>query len=233
MRSFLAPLFALTLGLALPALGQTHTLTIQNGEVRVDGRLQQPDEIPPSLDIDGVTVQLSFTGADAASFQLGGRVYAIMNGRILESPTSDEAESRTTVVFRGTPAPPSARAAAEADAAYGESVGSANAMMQHYVMEVQREDVALYNRLVKEIDLENQTLEHAQHIRSMPAGPARDAEIAELRKLLEQIFELKQENRKMEVEQLEKQLSELQRRFEEREELKKQIIEQRLRELIE
>jgi hypothetical protein len=212
--------------LALPALAQTHTLTIKNGEVRVDGRLQEPDQIPPSLEVNDVTVQLSFTGASA--FTLDGHSYTIVDGTLRELPAQDSESRQTTVVFRNA-APGAARPSAEAVAA-GDA--AASPLMQHYFLEVQREDNALYNRLVTEFDLEAETLTRAQKIRSMPAGADRDAQITELRQLLVRIFELKQENRRMEVEQLEKQLTELQRRFEEREDLKSQIIDQRLRELI-
>ncbi|MEZ4701112.1 MAG: hypothetical protein R2834_12320 [Rhodothermales bacterium] len=228
------PALLLFATLALPAFAQTHTLTIQNGEVRVDGRLQEPDQIPSSLEVDGVTVQLSFSGSTGTSFKLNDHYYTIMDGRLHELPAEEMESSRTTVVFRNPPPPIRQRAAAKADVAYGEAAEpvGANPLMQHYFLEVQREDNALYRRLVTEFDLENQTLERAQRIRNMAAGPARDAEVAELRQLLERIFELKQENRRMEVEQLEKQLTELQRRFEEREDLKSQIIDQRLQELI-
>ncbi|MDZ4699614.1 MAG: hypothetical protein SH809_07910 [Rhodothermales bacterium] len=211
--------------LALPALAQTHTLTIQNGEVRVDGRLQEPDQIPPSLQVNDVTVQLSFTGATA--FTLDGHSYTIVEGALRELPAKDQESRQTTVVFRNA-APGAPPASAEA-MSYDDA---ASPLMQHYFLEVQREDNALYNRLVTEFDLEAETLTRAQRIRGMAAGTDRDAQITELRQLLVRIFELKQENRRMEVEQLEKQLNELQRRFEEREDLKSQIIDQRLRELI-
>ena len=63
--------------LALPALAQTHTLTIKNGEVRVDGRLQEPDQIPPSLEVNDVTVQLfevniRILGGLLAAYQMDG-----------------------------------------------------------------------------------------------------------------------------------------------------------------
>jgi hypothetical protein len=233
MQRSIFQLYAVLLAAALavlPAYAQTHTVSIQNGEVRVDGRLQRAEDIPASLDVDGVVAQLSFTGAATPFFELNGYYYTIDGGRLREVAADEMAEGRTEVVFRGQ------SRSATGTSAYGDmpapQEAAENSLMQLYFQDVQREDDALYRRLVNEFDLENETLQRAQRIRGMSPGSERDREIEELRKRLELIFELKQENRRMEIEQLEEQLGELQRRLAEREELKKRIIDQRLRELI-
>ncbi len=56
---------------------------------------------------------------------------------------------------------------------------------------------------------------------------------AELRSALEKIFQLKQENRRVEIEQLSLRLTELKERLKERESLRDEIVENRIRELLE
>ncbi len=105
--------------------------------------------------------------------------------------------------------------------------------MERYLSDVEHENRALFERLVHERDMEAETLHLAREIGSLPAGAARDRQTEELRTLLHEIFELKQDNRRREVARLERQLTGLQSRLAERERLRDQIIEQRLNELIE
>lgn len=101
-----------------------------------------------------------------------------------------------------------------------------------YLSEVQQQDRGLYQRLVREWELEASTRRLADALRALPAGPQRDARLGELRDRLDEIFELKQQNRRDEIDQLERQLDALQRRLAEREAQRRRIVEQRLRQLL-
>jgi ElaB/YqjD/DUF883 family membrane-anchored ribosome-binding protein len=80
--------------------------------------------------------------------------------------------------------------------------------------------------------MEQQTYELARTIRRLPAGPERQAQIDTLRATLNRIFDLKQENRQREIEQLQRQISELRKSLRKREEMRDEMIEQRLQQLI-
>lgn len=101
--------------------------------------------------------------------------------------------------------------------------------MQNYV---RQSDELLYQRLVSELELERETQRIAAEVRRLPGGEQRDFKIEELREMLANILELKQENRQMEIDQLEKQLALLKQRFAEREAMKERMIDRRLKELV-
>ena len=160
-------------------------------------------------------------------------------------------DNETTVVFRNKPeAVAVAEAEADVDdyaprasrqsvayAANTQSNASAanqyNAMMQQYISEVSQRDQALYRQLIEELELERETKEIAYQARTLPQGDERDEQIENLRELLGRIFDLKQENRQQEIEQLEQQLNILKKRLDERESMKDKIIDHRIRQLIE
>ena len=104
--------------------------------------------------------------------------------------------------------------------------------MQRYFAAVRAEDELLYQRLVSELELERETQRLAAEARRLPKGDARNFKIEELRELLGSILELKQENRQLEINQLEKQLSVLKQRFADREAKKDRLIDRRIMELV-
>lgn len=104
--------------------------------------------------------------------------------------------------------------------------------VQSYLQDVQQQDVELYGQLVREWELEAKTYALASTIRDMDPGPERDHMTQKLRTQLERIFELKQENRRREIEQLEKRLTDLQNGLEKRERMRDRMIDKRLGELL-
>lgn len=103
--------------------------------------------------------------------------------------------------------------------------------IRSYLDEVQQHDAELYDRLLHEQMLEEESLHLAARVRQVPEGRERAAREEALRNKLEEIFELRQENRRREIEQLQEQLGELQRRLDQRERLHERIIENRIQEL--
>lgn len=104
--------------------------------------------------------------------------------------------------------------------------------VQHYLEGIQREDRELYDRLVDEREMESESIRLSREIRAVENEQERVERIGELRAKLDEIFELKQANRRREIEQFENRLEDLQRKLEERERLRDQIIDGRLRQLL-
>lgn len=103
---------------------------------------------------------------------------------------------------------------------------------QRYMQEMRERNTELYEQLVREQSLERETLDLSQRIRGLSEGAERDELVARLRHRLEQIFEMKQQNRRREIAELEERLSSLQHRLEKRERYHDYIINKRLNELI-
>lgn len=103
--------------------------------------------------------------------------------------------------------------------------------VQNYFDVLRTEDAALFQKLQKEWELEASTLRLAREIRRTH-DPARRVELNEaLRRRLDRVFELKQQNRRREIEQLERELQTLTERLAERERLRDEIIQRRVEEL--
>ena len=104
--------------------------------------------------------------------------------------------------------------------------------MQHYLSNMQLKNEGLFDQLMSERLMERETLRMGRKFVAMDEGGARRDSIMVLRKRLDEIFKLKQENRRREVEQLEEKLQELRKAVAERERLGGQIVERRLQELL-
>lgn len=284
---------------ATASFGQTHTLTIRGGDVYINGKMLDRDEVPASLRSQHLDANLSFSGPASPTFEIGGHLYKIENNALVEVTAAEPDEApaanndRTQVIFRSAP-PESQRRRMEAEASdtsnqtgsYSYFVSSngaddPNVAMQQYVIElkqnaeelnelsatlqqrqardlirevqfqaeqaaklaqelpylemqnyVKQSNQLLYQRLVSELELERETQRIAAEVRQLPRGEAREHKIAELREMLGDILELKQENRRLEIDQLEEQLAILKERFAEREEMKKRLIDRRIKELV-
>ncbi len=104
---------------------------------------------------------------------------------------------------------------------------------ESYLGQVQGRDQDLYKELLREREMEMRTHQLARQIRSAETRQQQEDLTEELRAALTEIFQLKQENRQEEIEQLSQQLKELRSRLDERESLRKDIIESRLKDLLE
>ncbi len=104
--------------------------------------------------------------------------------------------------------------------------------VQSYLAGVQKHDQELFELLLKEREIERETIHLSREIRATAEGPERDVRVEELRRKLEEAFELKQANRRREISQLEDRLNDLQQKLEERERMRSEIIDNRLRQLL-
>jgi len=104
---------------------------------------------------------------------------------------------------------------------------------ESYMGRLQGRDLHLYGELLRENEMENQTHHLAMQILQAENRADQEKLTDELRKTLIEIFQLKQENRRNEIDQLAIQLKDLQGRLEERKSLQEDIIESRLKDLLE
>ena len=104
--------------------------------------------------------------------------------------------------------------------------------VQSYLNETQQYDQNLYSLLVREWRMEREAEALAIEIRRLPDGESRTLRIDQLHRKLDEIFELKQQNRRREIGQLEQELEALRERLQKREAWRDRLIQQRLSELI-
>lgn len=209
--------------LPVAAAQQTRTLNIQNGTVYVDGRPLSDDQLPEGLNLKGMNAQYRFLGIQRPVVELNGRLFAVEEERLTPVTEEEIQEERASVILRGgRTRSPSSQAASE----------SPEAAQRQYLNAVQRSSRELYERLVRERRMEQNARELARAIRLMPEGRERRAQIDTLRAMLEEIFELKQENRRREIEHLQRQIRELQKSIQKRERMRDLMIDRHLRQLI-
>lgn len=103
--------------------------------------------------------------------------------------------------------------------------------VRRYLDDVQEHDRVLYRQLLREEELELQSRLLGAKLRDMADTKDYRAGLKTLRAQLDEIFELKQENRRREIRQLESQLDDLRERLEVRAVNKELIIDRRIQEL--
>lgn len=224
---------------------QTRTLTIHNNTVHVNGTELNQDQLPESLDVSGVEAQYRFIGIRKPVVDINGKLYAITDrlepvsedeirqqndaSVVLQRPQAASDPGFATASSRSAPAP---REQSSAESGSQEASSDMQEAHQQYLSEIQQSHQELYRNLVRERRMESESREIARTIRLLPDGPERDAQIDTLRATLNRIFELKQDNRRREIEQLQRQIDELERRLEQREAMREEMIERRMNELL-
>jgi ABC-type phosphate transport system auxiliary subunit len=103
---------------------------------------------------------------------------------------------------------------------------------QSYLDDMHESDIGLYDQLIREQDMEMETHHLAMEALSATSVEHRKQVAEALRNRLNEIFDLKQENREREIEQLSKKLEDLKSRLKQRSDLRQQIIDVRMRELL-
>ena len=101
-----------------------------------------------------------------------------------------------------------------------------------YLEEIRAMDHDLYEQLLNERELEDESLDLARRIQEAEAEQERQALVQELREHLNEAFELRQENRREEIRKLERKMDTLRKRVETRESMRERIIENRIEDLL-
>lgn len=225
----------LTLGmacaLALPALAQrpapasaaeVHRLEIRDGAVFYDGTPLPASALPAGVDLAGVpAMYMDYSGDVTPAIEIDGRVFAFTEGRLVEVEAA--AEPGRAQAFALTQPKPVSTAEADVRRRDAESA---------YLETLSASDRALYERLLRERDMEAETLRLAQRYRLAATEAERIAVRTELRDRLGVMFDLKQRNRREEIRQMEAALDTLVTRLEERAAMRERIVEHRLNELV-
>jgi hypothetical protein len=215
---------------------QMHTLTIRDGIVYVDGQQLSADQMPENLDLDGVTARYQFVGIQRPVIELKGRLFAVKKG--LHQVSEDDVNpEKSSVILQEIETSPSAssdeRTATRAPSNGPRSAKSARTAHQQYLSDVQKANRELYKRLVRERSMEKQAQDLARVVRMLPEdSDERQAKVDTLRALLNNIFELKQENRRREIERLQREIQELQKSLQKRKQMREEMINHRLRQLL-
>ena len=191
---------------------QVHRLEIHDGTVYHDGTALPAGALPDELDVDGMSMTFEYSGPVAPAIGLNGRLYTLEGERLVEL---DQDEMDRQAFAFAKPQPLGRSAAEQAE--------------QAYMQGLSERDRALYERLVREREMEAEAYRLAQQLR-LNAG-ADPALRSQLRDKLDAMFELKQENRREEIRQVEEVLQALRQRLQEREAMRDDIIEHRMREL--
>jgi len=202
---------------------QTRTLTIRDGTIYVDDQRLSSDQVPADLDLEGVTAQYQFVGIQRPVIELQGRLFAVNDGL---TPVSEEEVNgqKSSVILQEISARPSeGRSQPEA----------AESPQRQYLSDVQKANRQLYERLVRERTMEKEAQDLARVIRMLPENSEdRRAKVDSLRGLLNEIFDLKQENRRREIERLQRQIQEIQQSLQERRQMRDRMIDRRLNHLL-
>jgi hypothetical protein len=202
---------------------QTRTLTIRDGTIYVDDQRLSSDQVPSDLDLEGITAQYQFVGIQRPVIELKGRLFAVNDGL---TPVSEEEVNgqKSSVILQEISARPSdARSQPEAAAD----------PQRQYLSEMQKANRQLYERLVRERTMEKEAQDLARVVRMLPDdSDERRAKVDSLRALLNNIFDLKQENRRREIERLQRQIQEVQQSLQERRQMRDRMIERRLNQLL-
>lgn len=208
----------------ITAAQQTRTLTIRDGALYVDGQQLSQDQMPADVDLDGMTAQYQFVGIERPVIELNGRLFSIDNGL---TPVSEEEVDgqESSVILQEISARPTAPSSQASDVAQDPQ--------KQYLNDVQEANRELYDRLVRERSMEEQAQNLARTIRMLPAGSnERQVKVDTLRGLLNDIFDLKQGNRRREIERLQREIQELQRGLQKRRTMRDRMIEHRLDQLL-
>jgi hypothetical protein len=217
----------------LPAASaqQTRTLRVHEGTAYVDGQPLSDDQLPDGLNLKGIETQYRFVGVRRPVVELNGRLFALEDG--LEPVTEAEVRrEQGAVVLRSSSRTRSPHMASAARAPGSERALSPEANHQRYLDAVQGSSRELYERLLHERRMEKEAEELARMVRLLPEGEERRVKVDTLRAMLEDIFEIKQENRRREVKRLQRQIRELQTNLRKREQMRDRMIERRLGQLI-
>ena len=234
MIRFLLPL-GMACVLAAPLLAQSpasapspevHRLEVRDGVVYHDGVALPPSAVPSDVDMRGFPpISMDYSGDVTPAIEVDGRMFAFENNRLVEVQNAAAEVSRVQAYMISQPKA-SARASADAEAA-----GRQRAE-QDYLDSLSESDRALYEQLVRERDMEAETLALAQAYRRAATEAERATLRDQLRAKLGAMFDLKEANRREEVRQMEAALDGLRQRMNERNAMRGEIIEHRLSELL-
>ncbi|MFP4228013.1 MAG: hypothetical protein ACLFTE_04200 [Salinivenus sp.] len=216
-------------GLGASALAQqTRTLDVRDGTVYVDGQALDNEQLPAGLELEGLNASYQFQGIQRPVVELNGRLVAVSDSGLV--PITSESAGRTTAAAAQSGGE-SQREVPEPSGPDEDARDEASAQ-EEYIRDVEESSRELYERLQRERQMEQEAQELARVVRMLPEGDAREAKTDSLHSMLNELFEIKQENHRQEIDRLQRKIQELQRRMQKREEMRNTMIDHRLQQLV-
>jgi len=221
--SFLSISVAALILFAAPAPAQigveVHRLEIKDGNVYHDGEQIPESALPDGFDARGVSFTFEYAGPVVPAITIDGRVYALEGNRLVAIADADPDDSTRAIgvmpVESSAPEPDGRRRQAE----------------EAYLETLSERDRTLYERLMNERHMEDDVIRLAHALRQT-SDPEAKAELrTELRRHLEQMFALKQENRLEEIRQVEEMLNLMREQLAARQEHRDELVDEHLRQL--
>lgn len=195
-----APLAAVAQELPAPTAASAqagHLLEIRDGVVHLDGAVLH-GAVPDGLDLSGMSLALDYSGPITPVVDVDGQAYVLEGGRLVPFEESSRAGERIYVLGEARP---------DRDA-----VGAmdddrlALVSQEAYLREVAARDEALYEEMQREQALEVEVETLAERVRRTAPGPDRTRLRGELRTRLSDLFTLKQQIRREEVDRAQAEL---------------------------
>lgn len=182
---------------------------IRDGRVIHNGTALPADAIPEDLDIEGITFSFSYSGPVMPALTLGGRIYVLEEGRLVTLEQSS-----------GSPQAVAVLPVEERDRRRHRRNSSTN---RAYLESLSERDDALYRRLLREQEMEEELRQLAEQYHQ--AGPDERTRIRSMMLAhLEELFDIKQENRLEEIRQVELLLEEMRQELNHRNNIRERII---------
>lgn len=221
----LAPLTALAQSVPASAQRGTsatdgHLLEIRNGAVHLDGAVLH-GAAPAGLDLTGLTLALDYSGPVTPVVEVDGQAYVLEDRRLIRFEESTRAGERIYALGEAQP-DPGAVGAMDDDRL-------ALVSQEAYLRELARRDQELYDKMQNEQALERRIDELAQSVRRAPEGPERTRLHGELRARLVDLFALKQQIRREEIDRAQAELDAVRELLDERDAQRDAIVDGRLR----
>lgn len=205
---------------------QVHRLEIRDGVLYHNGNAIPASAIPPGVDLSGVEpMSMDYSGDVTPAVEVDGRVFAFADDRLIEvqEAAGEGGEAQAFGIFQSK---------ATGRSTTGASQQRQRRAEQEYMNSLSETDRALYERLMREREMETEALRLAQRYQQAATDAERSTIQQQLREKLGAMFDLKQENRREEVRQMEVALETLRERMNERRAMREEIVEHRMKELL-
>lgn len=229
----LACVLAPAVTLAQPTTAQTpvsatdeagHRLEIRDGAVWLDGAML-PGAAPADLDLVGISFALDYSGPITPVVEVDGQPYVLEDNRLVRFEESSRARERVYIMGD-----------VQADPNSVGQMGDdrlALVSQEAYLRELEARDQALFEKMQHEQSLERDVMALADRFQQMPEGAERTRLHGDLRSRLSDLFTLKQQIRREEVDRAQAELDSVRALLDERDARHQEIVDGRLRELCE
>lgn len=196
---------------------QVNRFEIRDGRIIHNGEVLSADAVPDDLEIEGITFSFSYSGPVMPALTINGRIYVLEDGQLINLDESGGNPRAVAVLPIDERRPPARQHHSHADRAYFESISE--------------RDSALYQRLIREQQMEEELRQLArqhQHAGSEERTRIRNMMIVRL----EELFDIKQENRLEEIQQVELLLEEMRQELDHRNNVRERIVNRWLNHLL-